>query len=269
MHITPALAEQWLERNTRNRPMNARHVDHLLADILDGFWQVNGEAIKFDTQGNLIDGQHRLAAIMKAGRAIDTMVMWNVPDSAFETIDSGRKRQAADVLSISGVKNAALVAAAAKLLWKYANKKVYSPEWPTSREVAILVDGTPELVDAAADASGRKHMRSLMPSSITAWLMYETRRRDPIAAETFWERLDSGEHLASDSPVHRLRERLQDNRASKTKLYPTDVAALAVIAWNNHWKGRSTRQLKHVTSPDVPASERFPVIGPRLSGEAK
>ncbi|NUN01320.1 MAG: hypothetical protein HUU41_09415 [Bryobacteraceae bacterium] len=67
MLITPELARQWLERNVRNRPISENTVIAYGLDMLEGRWQYDGAPIRFDTDGNLIDGQHRLSRLLKFG----------------------------------------------------------------------------------------------------------------------------------------------------------------------------------------------------------
>ena len=63
--ITPEMAREYLEKNSHNRRLSERSVRNLATAIKNGEWQVNGEAIKVDKEGNLLDGQHRLSAIEK------------------------------------------------------------------------------------------------------------------------------------------------------------------------------------------------------------
>jgi hypothetical protein len=72
MMVTPELAKQWLEANTHNRPLSEELVIAYMVDMLDGRWQYNGDAIRFDHTGRLIDGQHRLHACIEAGVPFET-----------------------------------------------------------------------------------------------------------------------------------------------------------------------------------------------------
>ena len=67
--ITPSIAAAWLARNMNNRRPNQRIIDELAAAITAGLWHTTHQGIAFDELGQLIDGQHRLLAIVKAGVA--------------------------------------------------------------------------------------------------------------------------------------------------------------------------------------------------------
>ena len=63
--ITPGDAEQMLESNEANRNMRARVVSAYARDMETDRWLVTGETIKIGRHGELLDGQHRLQAIIQ------------------------------------------------------------------------------------------------------------------------------------------------------------------------------------------------------------
>ena len=87
--ITPALVEQYLKSNTRNRTPNQGIVTMLTNAILHGKWKVNGDAIRFGADNTLYDGQHRLMAICKAGVPVQTHVVRGLAPEARDVIDLG------------------------------------------------------------------------------------------------------------------------------------------------------------------------------------
>ncbi len=107
--ITPTMAQRYLEQNRANRPLSARTVRELSQAIHNDEWQVNGEAIKFDEDGNLIDGQHRMNAVIHSNRSIKTYVLRNLPSDSFKTLDTGKKRNNADTLGLLGLSNPAVL----------------------------------------------------------------------------------------------------------------------------------------------------------------
>lgn len=107
--ITPELAAQYLKMDTVNRPLNRNHVTFLAGEMTRGEWKLNGEAICFDTQGRLVNGQHRLQAVIKAGIPVRFLVARGCEDDSFVTYDSGRNRRVDEVFYLSGVKNASVV----------------------------------------------------------------------------------------------------------------------------------------------------------------
>lgn len=101
--VTPEKAVEWLGCNIkRNRPILTDRETSYAHDMVSGKWIRNGETIKFDTNGKLIDGQHRLRAIVDTGLSIKMDVAYNVPEDAFKTIDTGAPRNYRQIMRMDG-----------------------------------------------------------------------------------------------------------------------------------------------------------------------
>lgn len=112
--VTPALAAEWLQRNVCNRPLNRKGIVELVGEMSSGNWTLTHQGIAFDEHGHLLDGQHRLHAIVESGVSVTLLVTRGVERSTFAHIDSGRKRTTGDVVSMRGIENGTLVAAIAR-----------------------------------------------------------------------------------------------------------------------------------------------------------
>src|SRR3954467_14111979 len=66
VEVTPDLAAQWLRANTGNRPVREAHVRSLAEEITADRWKVTHQGIAFSLSGRLMDGQHRLRAVIRA-----------------------------------------------------------------------------------------------------------------------------------------------------------------------------------------------------------
>src|SRR5262245_37584487 len=120
--VTPRKAAEYLDRNTANRPLSKRTVREFAQAMGRGEWRVTHQGIAFDTTGALVDGQHRLAAIVEAGLPVEMTVFTEVPVGAFDVLDTGKRRNAADVLAIEGEKSAVMLAAMVRTVWLYENR---------------------------------------------------------------------------------------------------------------------------------------------------
>lgn len=87
--ITPAIARMWLDTTLKNRTLRQSRVKQYAADMKAGRWKLNGESIKFDSTGHLLNGQHRLHAVIEADVTVEMLVVYNVDPSAQTTMDSG------------------------------------------------------------------------------------------------------------------------------------------------------------------------------------
>jgi hypothetical protein len=109
--ITPERAEQWLAANTANRPVSKSTVRGFAEAMRRGDWLVTHQGIAFDTNGVLVDGQHRLAAIIEADLPVEMTVFSDVEPDSF------------DVLAIEGEKSTTLLAAMVRTVWLYHNRR--------------------------------------------------------------------------------------------------------------------------------------------------
>lgn len=99
-HVTPEIAKELLEKNYRKqRPVAQRHVDMLTREMAEGRWMnlADGDIV-IDANGNLIDGQHRLLAVIQSGMTVPFAFKEGIPTESYKVIDSGKKRTAADVI---------------------------------------------------------------------------------------------------------------------------------------------------------------------------
>ena len=100
--ITPAIASEWLKKNTKNR--EAKNRGNLYGRIMhDGLWDFNGQPIIFSDTDLLLDGGGRLTGVVNSNCPILSMVITGVPENGFKTIDANKVRTAKDVLEASHI----------------------------------------------------------------------------------------------------------------------------------------------------------------------
>ena len=87
--VTPEMCRDWLSRNPANRKLDRRIIDQYARDMASGDWELNGETICIDWNNNLINGQHRCTAGLKAGVPFETVLVTGLPPKARDTIDGG------------------------------------------------------------------------------------------------------------------------------------------------------------------------------------
>lgn len=92
--VTPAQAIQWLgaDVNFDNRNLRPSHVAYLCKQMLDGEWKTTHQGIAFASDGRLLDGQHRLAAVVRSKIAVQMQVSRDVDPESFSVLDCGIKR---------------------------------------------------------------------------------------------------------------------------------------------------------------------------------
>lgn len=265
--ITPEQAAEYLGQNTHNRPVSKAVVQTYAAAMERGEWELNGESIIFDRNGDLNDGQHRLLAIIASKTPITSVVIRGVERETFDTVDLGKKRTSADIFSIRGEQNAATLTAALNWLWRYDAKQCLASgaeSFASARQQLELLNCHPGL-RRAVSITGKRTVSAGLPPSVAGWLYYEFTTLDEAMGSSFFEQLIDGTNLAPGDNLIVLRKRLADARVGRGQLTRSGVkAAWTIKTWNATRRGERIFQLKF--NP----AEAFPEITgrPRMTTPA-
>lgn len=248
--IGPKRAAALLERNTENRPLSQPHVRALAEEMRAGRWKVNGDTICF--AGNrLIDGQHRLWAIMESGCTIEMLMVEGLADDVFTTKDVGRRRSAGDILHIAG-KGAEGLAPAATMLRRYQTGAMNSPLSIPHAILLETVDQNPGLRDSLAAVPQRG---AIAPRSVLAVFHFLATQHDAAAVGPFMDAVLHGTGTRKGDAAYVLHNALVRNQACRRKMLSRFMLALFVKAWNAQRAGRSVEVLV------FRGDESFPTVG--------
>lgn len=244
--ITPELAKLLLRQNTRNRSLRQADVDKYARDMKAGRWRTTGEAIKISESGVLLDGQHRLHAVIKAGVPVKTLVVWGVEDEAQHVMDTGAKRSVADALQLNGVKNAHLVAGGARVAMLWESGRLHRAEGGmgyrsmayTTSEVEQWLAKHLDFTDSVSLILRIRSRVPCPPSVLIAahWHFAQTSRPD---ANRFFESLATLENLPSGSPILALYRALARVREKGLDIYLHEYAKAFTRAWRYWRNGQS------------------------------
>ncbi len=242
VQVSPGLAALWLAHNRHNRTLSAKTVDQYAQDMAAGAWNFTGQPIIFDSAENLIDGQHRLTAQVKASVTLDWLVITGVQTETRDFIDIGRPRTVGNQLQIKGVGNTG-VAAVARLDLIYAGEP--NPSKPAVRahaedHIALFHEGA---------RIGHSISQTIHGSTAAYGVaFYRLSQIDAEASAEFFGALQSGADLASTSPILVARNYIARTRVSRSL---TDAQRVVFInylfkAWNL-W--RAGKRLKAFSMP--------------------
>lgn len=208
--ITPEIAEQYLALNRGNRNIVQSHVAAMARDITNGQWMFNAQPICFSRSGRLLNGQHRLSAVLEAGQPIEVMVMRGLPEEAFETYDKQAKKAPVVEELFEEFGDKALVSATAVLLWRRELRPAGQPNArPTASEVRDVIRGNSDLMRLRGFA--RKMVR-YGRSSAMVYAAHRILRDDLKLGQLFLDRLETAANLPAGHVILRLRDRLIDLR---------------------------------------------------------
>lgn len=254
--VTPKLAEEWIGRNTRNRHVRHPAVAAYARDMTAGAWHLNGESVKFSRNGVLLDGQHRLLAVIESGVTVPMLLVEGLPAEAQDTVDAGAKRTAADVLGLRSEQHAVLLAAIARraIIWQATERR--EVRWKagggqvTHHEITAAIEADGSLRNAAEFASSN---RAAAPAAIVGFCWWALTRIDAMDAEEFFAGLVHGEELVRGNPVLVLRDKLAEMRAASARTPDRVVVAVIFKAWNAYRKRDQIRLIRFTSN------EKFPV----------
>lgn len=255
--ITPAQAEYILQtHNTNNRPVSSANVGKFVALIDTGFFRLTSQGLSFSLKKDLLDGQHRLLACVRAGRPITVRVTLGEDEENFAALDSGKARSGSDALAIKGYKYWSNLAAGAKLLAGLEAGGITAKRL-TNEEVVAVVEAHPGFAEAAAPAHRiTTAFRTASAATVVACYLIKTQSRHAKHFDEFLDLLVKGE--GASGPVLRLRDGLMKKTLDKEIRHPeqrvTCVAACIVKAWNGWITGART-QVKWGVREDFPEVE--------------
>ena len=259
--ITADKAQELLKKNHSNRGVSASNLNAIKNSLLRGEWALNGEAIKIAEDGTILDGQHRLMACAETGIAFKTIIVWNVPKETQHTMDTGKSRTHADVLTLAGYKNALQLASATLAVIRseqYGLRAAIQTgsAYPITREqVLVRVEQEPGMIELAN--YGKKFSRIGLSGKIASLMFYTLSSINSDDAWHFFEKLRTGDSLERGNPILTLRNQLltvkENKRSAMNMVY---VAAIIIKAWNKFRAGEELKQLKFVVGGANP--DKFP-----------
>lgn len=259
--LTPELAHELLAKNENNRKVSDRNYNKVRRAIERGEWRLNGEAIKVDRNGFVLDGQHRLFAVVDSGIPIETLIVEGLDPETQDTMDTGKTRSVADVLAIRGYKNTATLASIIRRIYLYEMHGLRAAtiaSYPTTNHEVLQFFAANPWIESLVGDSRRIAQFAKLPGSLAAVLQHVFAQLDADDAADFFERLVSGENLSSTHPIYALRRALhgiyEDSKGTKSQTY---IAAITVKAWNKYRAGEQVGTLKF--TPGGANPEAFPM----------
>ncbi len=240
--ITPSMAADMLKWNDRNRPCTQSKVKLYARQMAAGDWHYTRVPIIFSKQ-RLMDGQHRLQAVIESEAPLVADVVFGAPDDAFSFIDVGKPRSAADIFAINGVQNYATMSAAIGWVVRYdeGRRHIAAQGGLTGAELYAEYEKRVDIQNSFWVSSEFNKSRLAPPSMMCAmhYICAQKARRD---ADEFFEAVAHG---SSDrkSPAVALHSKLIRNATSQEKLSPNHLAGLTLTAWNLKRLGRTGARL--------------------------
>lgn len=232
--ITPARAAELLKTNTANRPISLPHLNSLVKQMQSGAFKETGQTIQIGASGCLLDGQHRLSAIVRAGVTISFLVVYGVPDEVFDVLDQGRRRSPGDVLAVAGFSQSGHRAAIARMIMGFRSNTLASAVSASRVSPAEVLAFCEETDLTYALTVGKRYAEAfpMIPRSEWAFLGFVLQEIDPYLVDSFLTDLATGANLPAKDVVLGVRNRIISAAGSALRLPAQQRFSLIFKAWN-------------------------------------
>lgn len=243
--VTPHEAQALLDaRNNVNRPFVERRAIEMAEAISNGRFVFNGDTVRFDRNGKLLDGQHRLWAIAVAGIPAKLLLIFGLDPEVFDTIDVGARRSGGDTVSCMGFK-------------KYRNEIASACQWLTRLQRGDFVESLrPQKVknadvkkclrdnlDVVRSVERCTAARSIMNVGILSALHYRVACRDADLAERMVSTLREPAGISIHDPFYVFRDTALQDKAQTVRRSPAVMLALLIKAANAGAAGKTVKRL--------------------------
>jgi hypothetical protein len=245
--VSPKMAEKMLDGNTDNRRVRDRTVQFYAIQMQTGKWKSGtAEPIKLSTTGRVIDGQHRLLAVIKSKTPTEFTIAYDVDESVFDVLDTGRNRSGSDVFKVKGIKNDTILPAIISQYMQLKDGRHRFKEKLCTNNVLLEEYLSREIFwQGAANKTAGWYLnfaKILAPSMIGGLfaLFYDI---NESTADEFMTQLCTGYNIKNKT-VAALRNRLMQDKLSTLKMNTTMKTALIIKAWNMYRKNQEVKLIK-------------------------
>lgn len=251
--ITPSLAAEFLSRNVKNRKLNNSVVQEYKRQILDGQWQLTPQGISFNEYNELMDGQHRLTAILEANKGVNMFVFYNVPDNSFKVLDTGFKRNTNQIFAMNGIKYAMEKAAGIRRFILMENTStnalanIKNNTNVSSTSIYEYYQNNKILIDDLTSIAIAYYNKTpfFSKANILAIILHLhiTRKHSIITIQGFFDQLFHGRTI-NNNGIELLRSKLiQSALMPSLKIKETVKLVLLKKVWNAYIKGVKIKKL--------------------------
>lgn len=260
--VTPEMARRWLDAMPVQRAIRKTKVNRLVQQIKRGRWQMLPHGLVFDEQDKLIDGQHRLHAIVEAGVEVKMRATTGAAASLYNLIDAdSAPKKVHDALHHVGAAKGASRIMQLPLQMMMSIQQGRSPFTPPEpaadhADYVALYNQHPYLGEAARMLV---RLNRLAPScAVILYFFYRAYMKDPVLAELFIDQLYTGANLKPTDPALQLRNWWVDCKMKGYTPKQNMQAEIFVRALNAVYTGKKVGRLVPTGRKPVAAAAHDP-----------
>lgn len=206
-----------------------------------------GATLKFDTNGNLFDGRHRLTTAIKMGVMFPTLIAFGRDVRAFSVIDAAISvRNKTELFKAAGIRRAGYASSLADKLMKWRAEGSYFVRMYGTHTGEALIDFyreqmDDELAQECIRHSVRAYKTSDFPATPMATIQYILRTQgDGAKADCFMDCIADGLHGGKHAAIKVLLKHVASVQKSNGLSIPALYKMCMFIeTWNNFNVGKS------------------------------
>jgi hypothetical protein len=244
--MTKQAVDSLLECNVNNRNIRQRVVAAYARDMQSGAWQTTHQGIAVSKDGMLIDGQHRLEALKKAGYPkIEMLVVTGLQMDAQKVVDQGAKRSLNDVLRVAfEYRFSRHAPSVSRAIIMINTGGMSSKVNPTPNEVIDVIEKYFDEINEVTSAPCDKCFFAAPYLAAFVIALSENKSAHGKVIE-FIKKVEAGEMLSKDDPAFHLRTFVINTRGHTGGLSLTEQRyAKAYKAAIAHIKGEKMKVLR-------------------------
>lgn len=261
--ITPDFAKDLIgHKHEHQRSVRHRHVEYLADAMKNGRWRYTMDPIRLDDNLQVIDGQHRLLAVIKSGRPQKFLVAILTDPEAFYALDQGVSRSLNDIRATLGKKQISRTLIGAILL----EHRGFTPR---SSQNVVSKEDTDRIIDAFPLMEEVRYLEKVgvrckvqgvgsMAAAIAAM------RVNKIEALKFFSAVFQMTSVIDDKEVHQahmlylfLRNtREKGGGRTSGEHYIMEAAYKSIRAWNAWRRGEMITKLQYEPGGKFPKALR-------------
>ena len=251
VRIDPAMANQLLERNTKNRALRESRVQRYVTDMQAGNWPASTDAIAVAADGTILNGQHRLHAIVRSGVTTKHLFVAGLPAESMKVIDTGLSRTAGDYFRARKCINPNLLAAVLKLIvardLDTLGNLTAASKIITNSVLDEALDKYEDLAVAGTNAAHKRRTSLPAPGRVlgfTHFLIAEV--NGPDLADYFFDQLVEPVEEPRGSAVFAVTNRLRRIKEDSQRFEAPALAAVIIRGWNAYAVGETLERVQIV-----------------------
>lgn len=248
--------------NKKNRKLSPAIAKKYIADMSNNEWEQNGDTLRFDREGILLDGQHRLAGQVESDTEQAYIIIYGLKPEVFDSIDNGKSRTNTDVIAMKGYENASSLSSLVRSIIGYENCGTLDVRLQsnfgkgvraiTKKQILNYLEDHPEIMDYT-ERFKKSPVVCKSYASFCYWLLSSV---DKECAEDYLDMVLMGNNLQEGTIERYMFNKLLRNKnAKQNKLTKTAIIANVILGWRRYmgWSKSKAMQISWDSRNDLPS----------------